>query len=374
MLASRFRLDGDFPPNCLDWTAGIGSSDSDSYRRTYRTAIRSVRRNGVRQAAEAFDFANAEQLTVSACVVCLMNGDIAYFKARDKDPPEGATGLRHAARHALRELEPEDGDLPSESRPLEAMANLRPRLAEIDDAAKCLAMLVELCACQPWFALEKPKKLREEPRELFLEQVAVLLGGDTTQVDVTEIDKILYRREPRDWLRILLPILGGVGIGVVTAGFAAPVIGGAIGAWMGLSGAAAVNAGLAALGGGSLAAGGLGMAGGTALIGGVGATMGGGAGLGAARKVISDHEFPANAVKIEARKLEALVARLRVHGQSSQAKAQQVVNQLRKQVEELNTDLARERRKGKAQAKRIRELEKKVEILTHALHRMKQEA
>ena len=49
-----------------------------------------------------------------------------------------------------------------------------------------------------------------------------------------------------------------VGAAVVcgaTGGLAAPFIGGAIGSAMGLSGAAATSAGLAALGGGSLASG-----------------------------------------------------------------------------------------------------------------------
>lgn len=56
----------------------------------------------------------------------------------------------------------------------------------------------------------------------------------------------------------------------------AGAIGGAVGgAAYGLTGAAATNAGLAAIGGGSLAAGGLGMAGGIAIIGAVGSGVGG---------------------------------------------------------------------------------------------------
>ena len=69
-----------------------------------------------------------------------------------------------------------------------------------------------------------------------------------------------------------------VGLTVVApaAFFAAPAIGGAIGAWSGLSGAAATSQGLALLGGGSVAAGGLGMFGGTMVV------AAGGAGLGSA--------------------------------------------------------------------------------------------
>jgi hypothetical protein len=344
----------------------------------------------MRQAAEAIEFAYEEQVTVTACVVRLMDCDIADYEARGKDPPDRAKAIRQAGRKALRELAP-DGTKTYESHSLESMSYLRPRLSEIDDTAKGLAMLVELCACQPWFAMEHPKRLRDEPREGFLEQVAILLGGDTTQEDVAEIDKIIYRRELKDWLKILIPIIGGVGIGLVTAGFAAPMIGGVIGGWMGLGGAAAVNAGLATLGGGSLAAGGLGMAGGTALIGGVGATIGGGAGLAAGKvaagdgpsrapgeeaqlaaslELLLDDRFPVPAVKFEGRKLEAFVERLKVHGQSSQAKAQQVVNRLSEQIEGLNQELNRERSKTTAQAKRIEELEKKIDVLNDALDRM----
>ena len=56
--------------------------------------------------------------------------------------------------------------------------------------------------------------------------------------------------------------------------FAAPAIGGAIGVWGGLSGAAATSHGLALLGGGSLAAGGFGMAGGTVVVTAAGAGIG----------------------------------------------------------------------------------------------------
>lgn len=70
------------------------------------------------------------------------------------------------------------------------------------------------------------------------------------------------------------------GLAITPAAFvAAPVIGGAVGAATGLTGAAATSHGLAVLGGGALAAGGLGMAGGTAVVtvlgAGLGSVMGG---------------------------------------------------------------------------------------------------
>jgi hypothetical protein len=68
--------------------------------------------------------------------------------------------------------------------------------------------------------------------------------------------------------------IAGLGIGALTAGIAAPFIGGSVGVAMGLYGAAGVNAGLAAVGGGALAIGGFGMAGGSAIIVGGGAMLG----------------------------------------------------------------------------------------------------
>ncbi|MFZ5480464.1 MAG: DUF726 domain-containing protein [Myxococcota bacterium] len=78
--------------------------------------------------------------------------------------------------------------------------------------------------------------------------------------------KVRKGSDGRGW-KVAAGIIGGGALLALTGGLAAPAIGGAIGTYfMGLSGAAAVNAGLAALGGGALAAGGFGMAGGTAVV------------------------------------------------------------------------------------------------------------
>lgn len=75
--------------------------------------------------------------------------------------------------------------------------------------------------------------------------------------------------------KMTLVTLGGVAVGGPLAWVAAPAIGGALGSAMGLSGAAATSAGLAAIGGGAIAAGKLGMAGGLAIITAVGGGVGG---------------------------------------------------------------------------------------------------
>lgn len=70
--------------------------------------------------------------------------------------------------------------------------------------------------------------------------------------------------------------IGGAAVIAPLALAAAPAVGGAIGtSLLGLSGAAATNAGLATLGGGALAAGGAGMAGGVAVVTAAGSALGG---------------------------------------------------------------------------------------------------
>ncbi|WP_148660337.1 hypothetical protein [Neomoorella thermoacetica] len=83
------------------------------------------------------------------------------------------------------------------------------------------------------------------------------------------------------WERLIKYTMAGTLALIVTAGLAAPALAGAVGAAMGLHGAAAFTAGLAFFGGGAVAAGGLGMAGGLTVLVGGGAVLGavGGAGL-----------------------------------------------------------------------------------------------
>lgn len=90
--------------------------------------------------------------------------------------------------------------------------------------------------------------------------------------------KTIYSQRCTNWAKvseITLYTVGGMAVVGPLALMAAPAIGGAIGTSMGLSGAAATNAGLASLGGGSLAAGGFGMAGGTAIVTALGSGVGG---------------------------------------------------------------------------------------------------
>jgi len=99
----------------------------------------------------------------------------------------------------------------------------------------------------------------------------------------------IVERTERNYKKIGTTIgftIGGAAVIAPLAFMAAPAIGGAIGTSMGVSGAAATNAGLATLGGGALATGGAGMAGGVAVVTAAGAALGGKSGA-----VISNSYF-----------------------------------------------------------------------------------
>ncbi|MBT5579135.1 MAG: DUF726 domain-containing protein [Acidimicrobiaceae bacterium] len=94
--------------------------------------------------------------------------------------------------------------------------------------------------------------------------------------------------------RRLTTIAGGALGGALLVGpaffAAAPALGGYIGAWTGLSGAAASSHGLALLGGGAVSAGGLGVAGGTAIVTAVGTGLGTGMGASITTAYVGDDD------------------------------------------------------------------------------------
>ena len=87
------------------------------------------------------------------------------------------------------------------------------------------------------------------------------------KINITEkVFSATHKLLGKDW-HIAKGVVVGSGTGVVASMFLGPVIGGYIGKFAGLSGAAATSYGLAFLGGGSLASGGFGMAGGSFVLG-----------------------------------------------------------------------------------------------------------
>lgn len=124
----------------------------------------------------------------------------------------------------------------------------------------------------------------------------------------SDLETVLKALRPRAWGKIATAALVGAAAIGATAGLGAPLIGGAVGSLLGLSGAAAVNAGLATIGFGSLAAGGLGMAGGTAIVIGGGSLLGLGSGAVLAQKITNVNVEKAT---LDAAKLEVVVKHFR---------------------------------------------------------------
>ena len=134
----------------------------------------------------------------------------------------------------------------------------------------------------------------------------------------------------------------------------------------GLSGAAAISAGLAALGGGAVAAGGFGMAGGIAVLIGGGTLLGASAGTAAGFSIAS---LGANAVLSEAAKLQVVLKEIVLaiqkdtkYFQELMIKIEQQIHNLRQENIKLNRDVENNKKKIKNLEESIKILEKLVKI------------
>ncbi len=172
----------------------------------------------------------------------------------------------------------------------------------IDRRSRAMIVLIELMTFNPWYP---EHKWVVDARKGALKTAADELAGisDDDYAAVTKEFDALFkqlRRKSIKWGRIAGVAVVGAGLGVVTAGWAAPFIGSAIGAAMGLSGAAATSAGLAAIGGGSIASGGFGIFGGTILVSGVGGVFGAGAAGAAGRySPVGTGQVVSDAIKLD---------------------------------------------------------------------------
>lgn len=128
----------------------------------------------------------------------------------------------------------------------------------------------------------------------------------------------------------------------------------------GLSGAAAISAGLAALGGGAVSAGGLGMSGGIAVLIGGGSLFGISAGVAAGIGVAS---LGANAVLSEAAKMQVVLKEIVLAIQKDTKYFQEILLNIEKQNYKLRQELLKLRAEAKQDKKRIKNLEKSIEYL-----------
>jgi len=172
----------------------------------------------------------------------------------------------------------------------------------IESRSRAVIVLIDLMTFNPWFpSMKWVAAARTDALQLASKQLHGL-SKDDFDTATTEFDALMrqLRRKSIKWGRVAVVSAVGLGVGAATAGFAAPAIGGVIGASLGLSGAAASSAGLAMLGGGSVAAGGFGMFGGTVLVTGVGGVFAAGAAGATARfSRMGSAQVVADAIKLD---------------------------------------------------------------------------
>ncbi|WP_280442809.1 hypothetical protein [Nocardia brasiliensis] len=242
---------------------------------------------GTQVGDDEFEVGGVESVALATMQIALMQADLAATRvARDA---AAKRGVRDEAvgqlRGRLGQVESGRGDpsfvaelvaLLEDEGPEVAAARVAEHATQAPRRAvsrkHSLLMLIDLVLFDPWPGkLHWHAQTRRESLQAFATRFPE--ADETDLAAMLAEHKALVRRLRRRnirWGRVAVAGAVGLGVGVATAGWAAPLIGTAIGTAAGLSGAAATSAGLATLGGGSLAAGGFGVAGGTALVTGLG--------------------------------------------------------------------------------------------------------
>lgn len=238
--------------------------------------------------------------------------------------------------------------------------------AALERRVGAMVTLAELHLFSPWpEGLIWSAPVRRRSLDEIAGQVPALTPADNTRVqrELRIVERQL-RRQLVSWGRVAAVGAAGLGLGALTGGLAAPLVGASIAAASGLSGAAATSAGLAALGGGSLAAGGFGMAGGTIFVTGIGAFAAGAAAAGGARATrwSTPGEIAHEAL------VAAVVTRLITLDQEhDEEKAKRVVMALQTRLDDVTATIAR-------LGDRIRELAEENDELRSKLEAQRDEA
>jgi hypothetical protein len=235
---------------------------------------------------------------------------------------------------------------------------------------KAIEYIIDLAFTNPF----APHELRFKNSHFkkALNNVAALVHLSTEGVDRilrTKQDAFKASRHI-NWKKIAM--YGVPGIVVFAAGgwVMAPALGAAIGMSAGLYGAAATSHGLAILGGGSLAIGGWGMAGGMAVVTGISAVTGG-ALLGGSQVLL---QLGAANARVELAKLQVSYKEMILGGQLQIKKAQEILNKLVKQHDEVKQLLDKERELNDKNSARIKDMEATLRAVEDSLKWMKKEA
>ena len=211
-------------------------------------------------------------------------------------------------------------------------------------------------AYKPFKGLCIDKKGRKET----LEKIADNLQIDKKYIKIFEdAHSSAVKKLSGYWTKVAM----GAGIGIIVILIAIVTFQYEIIAYFaaeGLHGAAAISAGLAALGGGAVAAGGFGMAGGIAVLVGGGSLLGASAGTAVGVSIAS---LGSNAVLSEAAKLQVVLKEIVLAIQKDTMYFQQILLNINKEIYQLRAEIIKLKTDSANNKKKIKDLEKSVEIL-----------
>lgn len=211
-------------------------------------------------------------------------------------------------------------------------------------------------AYKPFKGLSINKKGRKET----LEKIADNLQIDKKYIKIFEgAHSSAVKKLSGYWTKVAM----GAGIGIIViliaiVTFQYQII--AFFAAEGLSGAAAISAGLAALGGGAVAAGGFGMAGGIAVLVGGGSLLGASAGTAVGVSIAS---LGSNAVLSEAAKMQVVLKEIVLAIQKDTKYFQQILLNINNEISQLKAEIIKLKTSAANNKKKIKNLEESIIIL-----------
>ncbi|MBK6809960.1 MAG: hypothetical protein IPG81_13870 [Sandaracinaceae bacterium] len=250
-----------------------------------------------------FSFDESQLKALDNAITILVAYDVIEQKSQNKDKNDVSfwvlqQRLSRAGRNGRNSTQPL-GSQPITSRlhdEIHAMSLTVLPVIQKMTPLQCVLLLMELRTASPYAefpkAVEAKLTVNPKARDLATQRAAAWMDFRLPQplsIDAVmeTVAKAVSDAEGahKSFWGPLFKVFGGGALAIAVGLFAGPLIGGLVGTYLlGLSGAAAVSAGLALLGGGALAAGGFGMVGGSIVI----ATAFGAAGAGASTMFLGE--------------------------------------------------------------------------------------
>ncbi|KYG58476.1 hypothetical protein [Planococcus maritimus] len=242
-------------------------------------------------------------------------------------------------------------------------------------------IVLELSLFSPYFPLieqaSSDKKKEDQTKFNFIERKLMNFKDQEKHIryfsNLLDIDEDFVSKYQKTFKKSIRSLSGvqkkfvvGAGLGaflmIITAGLATPLIGG-LAAPAGLFGAAATNAGLAAIGGGAVAAGGMGMAGGIAVVVGGGGIFGALSGGTLASMLTKSSDYALR----EGAKLEVIMKEIILSSQKDMRFAQEMIKAQKQVIGKLGEQLTDLQLKEGDNMERIKQLTKSIMYLERSL-------